>query len=375
MIRIKALLIAYRKLSIFNKIALIVNLAFAILLFISYLSAIVGPRGSWFIAFLGLTYQFLLFVNILFAFYWAFQFKGYVLISALVIVLGWGILINNVGLHFKSKPLIPKPGKYIRIMTFNVHNFMSIDSPSFPVHKQILNLIRKQQPDIIAFEEYYTNYKQVNVADSLTRVMHSANYFFQPLVKTFRDSTGIAIYSKYPIVNYNIIPIASNGESAQCIYVDLKLRKKVFRVYCVHLESIEFEPEDYHCLHDIFHFKRFSISGVKHVLHKMKLAFEKRGQQVENFKAKAEKCPYPYIVTGDFNDTPSSYAYNEMSEGLNNSFRERGYGVGKTYNGNIPKFQIDYILASKQFDIYSYNAIKVEISDHFPVCADVALNN
>jgi len=372
--RIRALITGFKALSVINKIILIANCLFAVLLFTSYLSAIVDPQKSWFIAFLGLSYQLLLFINLLFLIYWAFQFKVYIFISAVSIILGWGILINNVGLRFTNKPILAKPGNTIRVMTFNVHNFMSIDSPSLPVHKQIMNLMKEEQPDIISFEEFYLNSKQYKVCDSLSKAMHAANYFFQPLVKTERDSTGIAIFSKYPVVNYNIIPISSDEAGAQCIYVDVKQNHKIFRIYCVHLQSIEFEAEDYVCLSNLFHLRKFSFYGFEHVLKKIKLAFDRRSEQVQNFRDKAEKCPYPYIVSGDFNDTPSSYAYNKMSEGLNNSFREKGYGVGKTFNGNIPKFQIDYILASKQFNIRSYNAIKVKISDHFPVCVDVSLN-
>ena len=76
---------------------------------------------------------------------------------------------------------------------------------------------------------------------------------------------------------------------------------------------------------------------------------------------------------GDFNDTPVSYAITQMSKNLKNGFLEKGSGLGITYNGDFPNFQIDYIFASKQFDFKDYKIIKREFSDHYPVCSTVTL--
>lgn len=85
------------------------------------------------------------------------------------------------------------------------------------------------------------------------------------------------------------------------------------------------------------------------------------------------QCPYPYIVAGDFNDTPSSYAVNQMSKGIKNAFREKGRGLGRTYNGDIPNYQIDYILVSPQFDVLNYTVIEKKLSDHYPIRSDLLL--
>jgi len=85
-------------------------------------------------------------------------------------------------------------------------------------------------------------------------------------------------------------------------------------------------------------------------------------------------CPYPYIVSGDFNDTPSSFAVNQMAKGLKNVYREKGSGFGRTYNGDFPNFQIDYIMTSPQFDIEDYQIIEKKLSDHYPVRSDVLLS-
>jgi endonuclease/exonuclease/phosphatase family metal-dependent hydrolase len=63
-----------------------------------------------------------------------------------------------------------------------------------------------------------------------------------------------------------------------------------------------------------------------------------------------------------------------MAKGLKNAFREKGAGFGRTYNGDFPNYQIDYIMASPQFDVASYLIIEKKLSDHFPLRSDLVLN-
>ena len=62
-----------------------------------------------------------------------------------------------------------------------------------------------------------------------------------------------------------------------------------------------------------------------------------------------------------------------MCKGLKNAFREKGSGLGRTYNGSFPNYQIDYIMASQQFDVTGYNITEKRLSDHYPVRSDLVL--
>ena len=106
---------------------------------------------------------------------------------------------------------------------------------------------------------------------------------------------------------------------------------------------------------------------------RLKKAFIKRGEQVKILKADTEKCTIPYIIAGDFNDTPISYTVNTISAGMKNSFREKGSGFGVTYNGEFPNFQIDYILTSPEFSIKNYLIVDKKLSDHYAVRTDLEL--
>jgi endonuclease/exonuclease/phosphatase family metal-dependent hydrolase len=85
------------------------------------------------------------------------------------------------------------------------------------------------------------------------------------------------------------------------------------------------------------------------------------------------KCKTPYLIAGDFNDTPASYVVTQITEKLNNAFIKKGSGFGTTYNGKFPNFQIDYIATSKDLEVLNYKIEKAKLSDHFPVRSDLKL--
>jgi endonuclease/exonuclease/phosphatase family metal-dependent hydrolase len=80
-----------------------------------------------------------------------------------------------------------------------------------------------------------------------------------------------------------------------------------------------------------------------------------------------KSCRYKMIVCGDFNDTPSSYAYRTVRGDLKDAFMESGNGISTTYAGKIPFQRIDYILHDESFSSYNYKVIKETITDHYPV--------
>ena len=77
--------------------------------------------------------------------------------------------------------------------------------------------------------------------------------------------------------------------------------------------------------------------------------------------------PYPIILCGDFNDTPTSFTYKQLSKDLNDSFTNSGRGLGSTYNGKIPALKIDYILYSPNLNQVDFETNEVKLSDHYPI--------
>ncbi|HWZ16950.1 MAG TPA: endonuclease/exonuclease/phosphatase family protein [Mucilaginibacter sp.] len=366
---------AKRNVHLVDKFLVGLNILLCIALLLSNMAHVVDPKTAWLIAFFGLAYPLLLLANVIMVFFWMFRKKWYLVLSLVCIITGWNVLNNNIGFHTSVADPALKSGNVIRIMTYNVHNFRRYGSDNEVSTKhEILQVINQQQPDIIGFQEFYTKYKgKFDMRDSLIKMMGADHSYFQPIIFNKDEALGVAIFSKFPIIAQGFILLADKKSENACIYVDVKKGSQVFRVYSVHLQSISFDPEDYKYINTISNSGGPDMSSTRRLGSKLKNAFLKRSGQVVKIKEHAATCPYPYIISGDFNDTPASYAVTEMAKGLKNAFREKGVGFGRTYNGNFPNYQIDYILASPQFDIANYKIIEKKLSDHFPVRSDVVL--
>jgi endonuclease/exonuclease/phosphatase family metal-dependent hydrolase len=364
---------ANKGLSFIDKLLLFINAMVCLALLISYLARWVSPQHSGIIALFGLAYPPLLLANIIVMLFWMLRKRWYFLLSPACILLGWPVLTNNIGFHTASDDVARPPGTTIRMMTYNVHTFKRYGIKHDTTGKhEIMQLLQQQQPDIVNFQEFYSHPDgRFDMVDSMKITLKTNNFYFEPF--TFHKTVGMAIFSKFPIIAQGIIQLSGPHSENQCLYVDIKKDEKIFRVYSVHLQSIQFDPEDYNYIDSVSEKGKTNMGATRHVKDKLEAAFYKRSIQVLKIKADAAKCPYPYIIAGDFNDTPSSFAVNQMAGGLKNTFREKGSGLGKTYNGDFPNYQIDYIMVSHQFDVLSYKIIEKKISDHYPVRSDLVL--
>jgi len=151
------------------------------------------------------------------------------------------------------------------------------------------------------------------------------------------------------------------------------VQDKLFRVYNVHLQSISFQKEDYDYIDKVSKMDP-EYKSSRRIAGMLKNAFIRRSEQVKIMKSAMAICNIPYIIAGDFNDTPASYCVTQITHSLKNAFKEKGSGFGKTYNGAFPNFQIDYVAVTKDFDVINHHISKEKLSDHFPVRSDLKLN-
>jgi len=367
---------AKSKLGFLNRLFLWINILLCLGLLSSYLAPITNPTTFWPVAFFGLAYPFLLLANVIMIAWWLLRKWKFALLSLICILIGWKVLNNNIGLRFaESAGKTNEPG-LVRAMTYNVHNFKRYGSKNdLSTKREILQIIQDELPDVIGFQEFYTRNKgQYDMLDSIQRILRAHNYYFEAVRSNRDEAIGLAIFSRYPIIAHGMIQLSERSSENQCLYTDIKKGSKIFRFYSVHLQSIRFDPDDYRYLNNVAkNGDQPDKSSAWRLGGKLKTAFLKRSEQVFKIRAHADSCKTPYIISGDFNDTPTSFAVNQMSKGLKNAFAERGSGLGRTYNGSFPNYQIDYILASPHFDVRDYQVVEKRLSDHYPVKSDLVL--
>ncbi len=345
-------------------------------LLLGFLAGRFDPRDFQILAFFGLAYPFFLVLNLMMIIWWCLRKKWMFALSTLVVVLiGWNAIVATFGINGESGNGAKSDANLIRMMTYNVHSFKPYGEENVEsVKQQMLELIAKQDPDIICFQEYFTRRKGTfDITDSLKKILNKPYYYFVPSSENSYEATGLAIFSKYPIKNKGEIPFV-NGWGNESIFVDVQIGKKLLRVYNVHLQSISFDKQDYIYIDQVKQKMEPQLYASKRILLMLRRAFLKRSEQVDVMKAHMKTCETPYIVAGDFNDTPASYAVTQMTKSLKNTFIEQGTGFGKTYNGKFPNFQIDYIATTKNIDVINYHIIEAKLSDHFPVRSDLRLN-
>lgn len=360
-----------------DKLIRLVAILLAIGLVLGFVAGRFDPREYKYIPFFGLAYPFLLGLNFLMIIWWCIRARwSFALSTVVLICLGWSALSATFGI-FGNAGIGPKEHpEDIRMMTYNVHSFKPygtdiVDS----VKEQMLDLIEEENPDVICFQEYFTRRKgPYDITDSLKRILKTRHFYFLPASDNNYEATGLAIFSKYPIVNKGVIAFGENFGGNGSIYVDVKIRNQKLRIYNVHLQSISFEKQDYNYLDKVTKKMDAELVPAKRIASMLKSAFLKRSAQVDIMKSHMETCEIPFLIAGDFNDTPASYAVTQLTKSLNSTFKAHGSGLGRTYNGKFPNFQIDYIATTKDIKIRNYRIIEAELSDHFPVRSDLSLN-
>lgn len=352
-----------------NNIAIFLNHLAAIALLLSYLAPVVSPERFWIIAFFGLAYPMLVIINILFIIYWAIQLKKRTFYSLLVILAGWTQLNSFFQISFKNSG---NSKKLLKVMSYNVKVFDLYNwTHNKETRDKIFSLINDEGCDVLCFQEFFSrDSSEYNNLDSLI-AFQKAKYVHVEYTTTVKriHHWGIATFSRYPIVSKGKVDFGYISNNI-CIYTDIKAGNDTIRIYNMHLQSIAFGADDYRYMEDLEKNKETEdIEHSKSIGKRLKRAFIKRARQADLIHESISKSPYPVIVCGDFNDTPASYTYSTISEGLKDAFIEAGNGFGKSYTGKFPSFRIDYILHGRQFHASDFRTIHEELSDHYPVVA------
>lgn len=364
------------RLGIFWKGLLVINMIMALLLLISYITPWIDPKIFWPMALFGTGYLPILMINMVFVVIWLLKAPKFALISFISIVLGWNTLNSHFGFNTKAEitTVLRNDSSNIRVLSYNVHLFRSPEKESDEpdTKEEALSLMTEIDPDVICLQEFYTRQKGENdISSKLKKELGMSHQFVYSVAENEHEAYGMAIFSKYPILDTGHLPDFQKGVNS-IIFVDIEKSGKRFRVYNVHLRSYGFQKEDFDFIKSPSGTIEKSMSSTKRLGARLKRAFTIRSQQARSLREHSSGQDLPYIIMGDFNDTPLSFAVNHAGKGLKNSFRQKGRGWGETYSGPFSKVQIDYILASPTFKVNQYQIVQKKLSDHFPVWADLA---
>ena len=361
-------------------------------LFLSFLAQFTPPANSILITYCGLAFPFLLFVNLGFVFFWIFIRYKFAFFSLIILLLN----INQIDKYYQYRGT-DKPNvcyNCIKMMSYNVKLFGLYNSNNLQEQLQerdkIFQFLRKEQPDIVCFQEYFvekSNSPYFETTDSILSILNIKKRFSRDKTGFYRVHLpvhnneyffGVAIFSKYRIVNSGFISLSDSSTTNSAMFADIRYKKDTIRIYNMHLESFHINPKDLdissvlkpNTLNDPqLYIKTKKMSEL------MSKAYVQRGEQAKIIRAHIDSCHYPVIICGDFNDTPNSYTVHKIGKGFKDSFRASGVDRGITYSDELlPKSRIDYIFHHKRYTSFGHTVhTDITVSDHYPISTFIAV--
>ena len=327
---------------------------------IAYTAPFVSPQTLSFVLFVGLAYPWLLLANVIFIFLWAASRMKYWWYSAVCVLLGWSYLSSIVGFNFFTKT---PTGQVLKVMTYNIGG-ANVNAERL---LKLNDFLTTENSDIICVQEFSS---PNNIIYQMQRLMALSKY---PYRATSTNNSTL-IVSKYPVIKKESLSFENSNGGNGCTYADIQINDKVIRVYTVHLRSNVVSGLADDLAEHADYEKRATWSKMITMLRRVRIMAQYRAKESEKIAAHIATSPYPVMVCGDFNDIPVSYSYSVLSQNLKDTYRERGFGIGVTYNGNIPALKIDHILADKKIAVFNCEIVKVKYSDHFPIVSEIGLN-
>ena len=238
----------------------------------------------------------------------------------------------------------------------------------------IFQTVREEDADIVCIQEFYsTDQGPLRASEIFNNLNNTPNRHLEYSLTTELGGRGNATFSSYPIVHSGSIRFQNTFNIS--IFSDIKVGNDTIRVYNNHLQSIYFNDANYRFLDSLrLRYDNQQMDEIRDISYRLKDAFIKRAEQADMIAAHIAGCPYRVIICGDFNDTPVSYTYYRLSNGMADAFTRTGWGIGRTYIGKFPSFRIDYVLHSEGLEALLFTRKKVRLSDHFPIISYLQIN-
>jgi endonuclease/exonuclease/phosphatase family metal-dependent hydrolase len=357
----------------------ILNVLTAIVFLLACLAPYASPERYWVISLLGLGFAIITLVLFLFIFFWLFFKPKLALISIIPLLIGYKSLSVLFGMHLSDNFNYQKAPGTLRVVHWNVARFTEWrrnNNKGSQTRLKMMDQLKEQNADVLCLSEFFHSTDSIYY-DNLNYMMKQLGYpyyYYSWDDDGYKQWVGQAIFSRHRILDSGIIRYPRPGMPEALIQADVLFNSDTIRFFTTHLQSVQFKKKDYESIEKIKNTEEDLVENSRNIFSKLKRGFIFRSRQADIVRDIISNSPYPYIITGDFNDVPNSYTYFTIKgNNLQDIFLKQGFGIGRTYSALSPTLRIDYILSTRDFEVEQFNRIVKDHSDHYMLVADLKL--
>ena len=245
------------------------------------------------------------------------------------------------------------PVSQLRIMTYNVHRCVGMDSKL--AVERIARVIARANPDVVALQELDVGRARTDGMDQAELIAKylGMDFHFHPAMHIAEEKYGDAILTRLPlrVIKAGVLPGHNSLFSLEprgALWVTIDLYGTEVQIINTHLSL---HPHE-------------------------RLA---QGQAlVSNDWLGNEKCLGPVILCGDFNALPSSPLYRLLSQTLNDAQSElQHHRPQAAFPGRFPTGRIDHVFISPGLEVSNIEIPRSELalvaSDHLPLVVELSI--
>jgi endonuclease/exonuclease/phosphatase family metal-dependent hydrolase len=359
---------------------MVVSVVVAVGFALSWMARWINPGEYGVVSAAGIFAPVLYGANFLCLLYWVVRWRRGVYIPLVVFVVGlWG-----VGLFFRpvltqNHSDLSSDRSLVSVVTYNVRGMMRpIEGTSSGMRssmRDVVAVVDSLRPDIVCMQEFASTPQNPSSSfEEALPLYHYKRIGFNIAGSSEHHGWGNAIYSKYPIAASGHIDF--EGTNNSILWADIAVGRDTVRVFCAHLQTTAIKASDERYIVDMdFVGDSTRTSRVKTMLGELTKNYIIRSSQADTLASRIASSPHSVLVCGDFNDTPSSWAYRRIARSLGDSFREAGQGYGYTYRGFFNLLRIDYMLHSPTIECVEYRSPSFDNSDHNPVAVKLRIGS
>jgi endonuclease/exonuclease/phosphatase family metal-dependent hydrolase len=370
--------------NIAKKIAVILNAATGISMLLLYTLPFSNPDYFWMLNIIALAFPLLLIIQIIFLVFWLIVKPRIALLPVFFCVLSYKLIFSVFSLLPEQDIPAEKTNSF-SVISWNVHLFNFFEKGGKP-DPLMISKVKQQHADVFCAQELVFSL-QPNSSFTLEKLKEKLGYKYAIAGndRAFGVHTDIrtnneryhpfclAIFSKHPIIQWKKIQTMPEYNHT-FLWADIKIKNDTIRFFNIHLQSMYFAKNDYEFIEHIDqqNVDQVSNQGIN-ILRKVKNANYLRAIQMQEVKKEILKSPHPVILSGDFNDVPNSYAYQQVNRYLLDAFLKKGWGIGRTFSKLSPTLRIDYIFTDPSLQINSFHIHDWKMSDHKGIEASISL--